>query len=431
MKRRLLKVIEHDPETNEDEVEYRKILEEYQRKSREQEEGSFSEFTVELLEKIGLSSSFKPINLKYSVIYTKIKYSLFLAFGFIISLICQMNNKFFNSILKKLTGIYIGEEDTSFVIHMLAFSLTIFYFIQALISSPFLPISFRLKNRYQKKFFILFKIPLFLFCLILPFLFIPESIILLFSNISKYLIVVFFLFHTIFLIDFMYRWQKSWSQEDNWRFDAGLLSISFLFIVIGVISYFISFFNSGFKSTGCTINFYVTLFSSLISIILLIASLFVEHSSLFAGSFVLFYSSFSCLTILYSRPPLGGANGCNLNFSSTIMTLGFMLFSILSTLYSSIYAQSGFQYISQILWYGEEPETDEEHDFVSQEDELCHSYFFFHCFMTLSCCYMTTFFQQISGWTEFTLNSIYLILFTGLYGWSLMAPYILYWREFK
>ena len=87
MKRRLLKVVEHDPDTNQDEIEFRKILQEFHKKNRDDVHG-VAENVEDMMEKFGLRDG-KVMSPKYQAVYTKIKYALFVLFGFVLSLIYQ------------------------------------------------------------------------------------------------------------------------------------------------------------------------------------------------------------------------------------------------------------------------------------------------------------------------------------------------------
>jgi len=107
-----------------------------------------------------------------------------------------------------------------------------------------------------------------------------------------------------------------------------------------------------------------------------------------------------------------------------------MFFIALSTVYSAIYSTSGIQYLTHFLLTGEEPESDEKDDVVADDQSLNNSYFFFHSFMMLSSCYMTTFFQPFGGWAQLGVQAFFLLLTLALYGWSLLAPYVLYWKRF-
>ncbi|KAG2393497.1 hypothetical protein C9374_007028 [Naegleria lovaniensis] len=425
MKRRLLKVVEHDPDTNKDEIEYRKILQEFQNRNREEEEITFSDTMSEMLYKFGLKD-YKPLSPKYQVIYTKIKYCLFVIFGFLMSLLYQSGKKSLNPLLIHL-GLPGGLEDVPVVIHFIAISLTMFFGFHAVLCSPLVRISPRTKNQLQTMHFLKVKIPLFLLCLAAPYSLIPESVINFYVTSSKYLLFVFMVLQSIFIIDFAYRWGRSWQEEDDWRWDTALISISCIFIVSTVAIFVASFFYSGFKTSGCLLNFYVTIFTCILSFILLIASLFTEHSSLFSGSMITFYIATISLNVIVSKPITDKM--CSLSGGYPV-TLAAMLFTTVAAIYSSIYSTTGIQFLLHFLWYGEEPEEDEQHDFVKNDSSLNNSYFFFHVFMALCSCYVTTFFQDFHGWTELGVQAFFLLFTIAMYGWSLMAPYVLYWRRF-
>ena len=123
MKRRLLRVVEHDPDTNQDEIEYRKILQEFQKRSTDDDENTFKDSCRDLMAKLGLKN-FKAVSPKYEVVYTKIKYGMFLLAGFVMSLIYQSNISFFNSMLRNV-GLYNGEDNTPIVMYLLALSLSV------------------------------------------------------------------------------------------------------------------------------------------------------------------------------------------------------------------------------------------------------------------------------------------------------------------
>ena len=107
-----------------------------------------------------------------------------------------------------------------------------------------------------------------------------------------------------------------------------------------------------------------------------------------------------------------------------------MVFALFSIMYSAIYSTTGLQFLAHFLWYGEEPEEDEEHDFVKDDKALNNSYFFYHSFLTVCSFYLTNFFQQYQGWNELGIQAFLLLFTMALYGWSLLAPYVLYWRRF-
>ena len=239
--------------------------------------------------------------------------------------------------------------------------------------------------------------------------------------------------------------------------DALLISMSCIFIVSTVLIFafsFVSFsnsnnvtksiqYNSGFKNPSCLLNFYVTIFTCILCFILLIASLFTEHSTLFSGSMITGYIAVTSLNVIVSKP----WNDKTCNFSGTVPVTIFvstsskvicniyhfkaMLFTAATSVYSAIYSTTGIQFLLHFLWYGEEPEEDEEQDFVKDDKALNNSYFSFHIFMMLCSCYITTFFQDSRGWNELGVQAFFLLLTIALYGWSLMAPYVLYWRRFE
>ncbi|OMO55073.1 TMS membrane protein/tumor differentially expressed protein [Corchorus capsularis] len=296
------------------------------------------------------------------------------------------------------------------------------------------------------------KMVIWLLLVILMF-FLPNVVITVYGDISKFGAALFLLVQVIILLDFTHTWNDAWVEKDEQKWYIALLAVSVgcylaAFVFSGIL--FIWFNPSGHD---CGLNIFFIVMTMVLALAFGIISLHPAiNGSLLPASVISVYCAYVCYTALSSEPRDYECNGLH-NKSSAVSTstliLG-MLTTVLSILYSALRAGSSTTFLSppsspksggkKPLLEGEDVEEGNGKK-EKEAQPVSYSYSFFHLIFALASMYSA---MLLSGWTntadssdliDVGWTSVWVRICTewataALYVWSLVAHLILPDREF-
>ncbi|XP_061992571.1 uncharacterized protein LOC133710506 [Rosa rugosa] len=295
------------------------------------------------------------------------------------------------------------------------------------------------------------KMIIWLLLVILMF-FLPDIVITIYGDISKFGAGLFLLVQVIILLDFTHSWNDAWVEKDEQKWYIALLAISIgcyiaAFVFLGIL--FIWFNPSG---NDCGLNVFFIVMTMILAFAFAVIALHpTVNGSLLPASVISVYCAYVCYTALSCEPVGYACNGLHhssaVSFSTTLLG---MVTTILSVLYSALRAGSSTTFLSppsspraaekKPLLEGKELEEGKEKN-EKEAQPVSYSYTFFHLIFALASMYSA---MLLSGWTNTSESSdlidvgwtsVWVRICTewvtaGLYVWSLVAPLLFPDREF-
>lgn len=239
---------------------------------------------------------------------TRLAFSTFLTFGFILALLFR--DGIFGLLalpgVSYACGKYHAKMKVScspkFAIYRVSFSLVCFYTLFALLASRLTCcLNAKIKLYIQYKWFLL-KIPVFLASLLVPWI-IPDVFFYYYAWVALFASGLFLIIQIILLIDFAYAWSRSWRSAPDesvniWDVLQLIAAIVLLLCAVALIVLSIVFFGSG---PTCHLNRFFALFTVAVSIILIIVSM-ARHKGLLPAAVIVAYGAFCVWSALLSDP---------------------------------------------------------------------------------------------------------------------------------
>lgn len=295
------------------------------------------------------------------------------------------------------------------------------------------------------------KMVIWLLLVILMF-FLPDIVITIYGDVSKFGAGLFLLVQVLILLDFTHSWNDTWVEKDEQKWYIALLAVSIgcyiaAFAFSGIL--FIWFNPSG---NDCGLNVFFIVMTMILAFAFAVIALHpAVNGSLLPASVISVYSAYVCYTALSSEPRNYACNGLHHSKAVSVSTLLLgMATTILSVLYSALRAGSSTTFLSppsspraaekKPLLEGKELEEGKEKK-EKEAEPVSYSYTFFHLIFALASMYSA---MLLSGWTNTSESSdlidvgwtsVWVRICTewvtaGLYVWSLVAPLLFPDREF-
>jgi hypothetical protein len=399
----------------------------------------------------GVNKKLEP----YKLHLTRIAYATFLLISFILALFFRDG---FFGLLEKLPvfreGCKLAENQFSSscvgknAVYRISFSLVLFYSLNAFLASKLFFVGDRIRLFIQHNLFFL-KYPLFAGFLVFPF-FIPNGFFIVYAWIALIMSGIFIIIQIVLLIDFAYDWQKRWAgsniEEEGfkiWDYLLVFLSVILFIIAIGFsVANFVVFGSGG----SCHLNRFIICFTIILGFFGTIASLLLRRG-IVPPAVITAFCSFMCWSALMSDP----SPTCNIlkqipstNFVFDIITivLGILLASIsllrsaVTTSLTKLWAKPDEETV--------EPASDDEELIAEKNAEECRELFWSHVVYMFSSFYMC---MVLVSWTidttghaswkiEESIAAVWVKIGSSwitflLFGWTLIAPYILTCRTFE
>ncbi|XP_004296950.1 PREDICTED: probable serine incorporator [Fragaria vesca subsp. vesca] len=295
------------------------------------------------------------------------------------------------------------------------------------------------------------KMVIWLLLIILMF-FLPDIVITIYGDLSKFGAGLFLLVQVIILLDFTHSWNDAWVEKDEQKWYIALLAVSIgcyiaAFAFSGIL--FIWFNPSG---NDCGLNVFFIVMTMVLAFAFAVIALHpTVNGSLLPASVISVYSAYVCYTALSSEPRDYACNGLHHSSAVSVGTLLLgMATTILSVLYSALRAGSSTTFLSppsspraaekKPLLEGKELEEGKDKN-EKEAKPVSYSYTFFHLIFALASMYSA---MLLSGWTnsaessdliDVGWTSVWVRICTewvtaALYVWSLVAPLLFPDREF-
>ncbi|KAL6185859.1 hypothetical protein ACLB2K_041982 [Fragaria x ananassa] len=295
------------------------------------------------------------------------------------------------------------------------------------------------------------KMVIWLLLIILMF-FLPDIVITIYGDLSKFGAGLFLLVQVIILLDFTHSWNDAWVEKDEQKWYIALLAVSIgcyiaAFAFSGIL--FIWFNPSG---NDCGLNVFFIVMTMVLAFAFAVIALHpTVNGSLLPASVISVYSAYVCYTALSSEPRDYACNGLHHSSAVSVGTLLLgMATTILSVLYSALRAGSSTTFLSppssprpaekKPLLEGKELEEGKDKN-EKEAKSVSYSYTFFHLIFALASMYSA---MLLSGWTnsaessdliDVGWTSVWVRICTewvtaALYVWSLVAPLLFPDREF-
>ena len=363
-------------------------------------------------------------------------YGTFLLMGFVLSLILR------NNIVQWISKWVIEHDslctETECIgnqsAYRVSFALFIFFFVHWLISSDCnLCMSHAQRNAFNKRGFCI-KFAAFIPLLIISFI-IPNAFFGVYAWIAVVASIFFLLAQLIILLDFSYSWSERWANEEESRFQVGLLAAAIALYAIGLTIVGLLYHWFGSNSACKTGQGFIS--ATLVAAILYtFISVVTSHGSVIPSGTVFVYTVWTCYSALSSGIPSGE---CNLLApSGTTQVLLAVIFCGISMVYTCVNAATSRHSFNVDGGDGEEDQQDE-------EQMEAANFSFFHIIMMLGSCYMAMLVTswQISGtsgtgiagvdsgvtpmWVKFGTEIACILL----YLWTLIAPLVCGDRDFN
>eukprot|EP00762_Andalucia_godoyi_P006797 ANDGO_00893.mRNA.1 putative serine incorporator len=272
-----------------------------------------------------------------------------------------------------------------------------------------------------------FKI-IFFFGLIVAAFFIRNGVFVGFAYLFLILGALFVVMQVLILIDFAYDWNDSWVKKEKNSYLAGLLAVSLLLFVAGLVV--VGFMYYWFTTDGaCHLNKFFISMTLIFGVVTTILSLRVKHGALLPCAVVFATTVYWTWSAIFSEP---SSSGCNsLRGSSRFETAQIVIsvtLACLSMVYTVMRTTSQTQAFST-----EKPEEEE----LKKE-----KYWLFHTIMVVASGYCSAAFSNWSfdgstdvssideGWVSTGIKIAATWLAALLYIWSLIAPYVFKNRDF-
>ena len=364
-------------------------------------------------------------------------YGFFLLMGFVLSLL--LRNNYIQWISK-----WMIEHDSNCTqeecignqsAYRVSFALFIFFFVHWLFSSNCnLCMSHAQRNAFNKAHF-LFKLIAFIPLLIISFI-IPNAFFGVYAWVAVIASIFFLLAQLIILLDFSYSWSERWADEEESRFQVGLMVAAIVLYAVGltVIGLLYTWFGS---STDCKTGQAFISVTLVLAVLYTFVSIVSSGGSIIPSGTVFVYTVWTCYSALSSGITPGVCN--KLAPSGTSQILVAIIFCGISMVYTCVNAATSRH--SFTLGGGDEGGEVEE-----DEDEMeAANFSFFHLIMMLGACYMAMLVTswQISGtegtgiagvdsgatpmWVKFATEMVCIVL----YFWTLIAPILCGDRDFS
>lgn len=362
-------------------------------------------------------------------------YGTFLLLGFALSLIMRNN-------IVQFISKWMIEHDSECTqtecignqsAYRISFALFVFFFVHWLISSNCnLCMSHAQKNSFNKGGFCI-KLAMCIPLLIISFL-IPNAFFGVYAWIAVVASIFFLLAQLIILLDFSYSWSEKWSNEEESRFQVGLLASAIFLYAVGltIIGLLYTWFGS---STDCKTGQGMISATLVMAVLYTFISVVTANGSVIPSGTVFVYTVWTCYSALSSGIEPGLCNKLAPSGSTQIMLA--VIFCGISMVYTCVNAATSRQSF-QISGSDGEDQLDE-------EEMESANFSFFHLIMMLGSCYMAMLVTswQISGtggtgisgvdsgttpmWVKFGTELACILL----YLWTLIAPVLCGDREFS
>ena len=215
----------------------------------------------------------------------------------------------------------------------------------------------------------------------------------------------------------------------------------------------------------CAVNGLLIIVLCVLSLGFSILSLLVEHGALLPSSLITLYLAYSSWSMYASQPNTEHFSCNSLNSvgeeRAAWQLIAGLTFTLASIAYQTMAAASSFDNFTgsthaDYKTVGSEEDmsliapssvldvdSDGDEDTSGQGERPSYNYLYFHIVFALGTMYMAMLLTDWNvsgsedgnwhvgqGWEAVALKLVSLILVCGLYYWSLLAPHILYWRDF-
>lgn len=251
--------------------------------------------------------------------------------------------------------------------------------------------------------------------------FIPDDFFDFYMKAAIYISGVYLILQIIFLIDFFHNLNDKFA--DNERNHIILLIVTIILAVASVVGFGFEFYVFGRE--GCTTNNIIIGINLALCVVIFIASLIIEHGSIFTASLICAYTAYLTCAALICEP---SCNSISKSGSEIWFTVIASIFTLVWAGYSVFSSSSQFTTACDCCYKDEEP-------FFSLS--------FFHFLYALASIYLTMIVthwgqtgSEAAAWTTekgkvakwINLGASWVTLL--IYAWTLVAPLIFPDREF-